>query len=43
MLVLAVMAQRFQLRVVPGHPIVPEQLVTLRPRHGIKMTIQTRN
>jgi len=43
MLVLAVMAQRFQLRVVPGHPIVPEQLVTLRPRHGIKMTIQARN
>ncbi|HWX55451.1 MAG TPA: cytochrome P450 [Verrucomicrobiae bacterium] len=42
MLVLAAIAQKFSFRLVPGHPIVPEQLVTLRPRHGIKMTIQER-
>jgi len=42
-LVTAVIAQRFQFRLVPGHPIVPEPLVTLRPRYGIRMTMHERN
>jgi cytochrome P450 len=42
-LVIATIAQRFRLRVVPGHPVVPEPLVTLRPRHGIRMTLHARN
>ena len=25
-------------RLVPGHPVVPDPLVTLRARHGLKMT-----
>jgi cytochrome P450 len=41
-LVLATIAQRFQFRLVPGHPMVPEPLVTLRPKHGIRMTIEAR-
>lgn len=42
-LVIGTLAQRFQFRLVPGHPVVPEPLVTLRPRDGIRMTIQARN
>jgi cytochrome P450 len=42
-LVTAVIAQRFKFRLVPGHPIVPEPLVTLRPRYGIRMTMHARN
>ena len=41
-LVLATLAQRFQFRLVPGHPVTPEPLVTLRPRHGIRMTFEAR-
>lgn len=42
-LVLATVAQHFQFRLVPGHPVVPEPLVTLRPRHGIRMTFEARH
>ena len=41
-LVLATVAQRYSLRLVPGHPVVPEQLITLRPRFGLRMTVRTR-
>jgi len=34
-LVLATLARRFHLELVPGHPVEPEPLVTLRPRHGV--------
>ena len=33
----------FQFSLVPGHRVVPEPLVTLRPRHGIHMTLHARN
>lgn len=42
-LVLGTIAQQFRMRLVPGHPVVPEPLVTLRPRFGIRMTLQARN
>jgi cytochrome P450 len=42
-LVLGVMAQRFSFRLVPGHPVVPEQLITLRPSFGLKMKVRARN
>jgi cytochrome P450 len=42
-LVTATVAQQFRFRLVPGHPVVPEPLVTLRPRYGIRMTIETRS
>jgi cytochrome P450 len=41
-LVLATMAQRYRLRLVPGHPVALEPLITLRPRHGMKMTMERR-
>jgi cytochrome P450 len=37
LLVLATLASRFRLELVPGHPVIPEPLVTLRPRHGVKV------
>ena len=42
-IVIATLAQRFKFRLVPGHPVVPEPLITLRPRHGIRMTLHSRN
>jgi cytochrome P450 len=41
-LVTATVAQHFRFRLVPGHPVVPEPLVTLRPRYGIRMTLEAR-
>ena len=38
-LVLATVAQKYRLRLVPGHPVEPEPSVTLHARHGIKMTL----
>jgi hypothetical protein len=32
-------AQRYRLRLVPGHPVQLQPLITLRPRHGIQMTL----
>jgi cytochrome P450 len=41
-LVLACLAQRFRLDLVPGHPVDPEPSITLRPRHGMRMTVHAR-
>jgi cytochrome P450 len=38
----ATLAQRYRFRPVPDHLVVPEQLVTLRPKHGIRMTVHAR-
>ncbi len=40
-LVIATIAQRFRFRLVPGRNAVPEPLVTLRPKHGIWMTLHS--
>jgi cytochrome P450 len=37
-LVLATLASRFRLDLVPGHRAEPEPLITLRPRYGMRMT-----
>lgn len=42
-IVIATLAQRFQFRLVPGHPVEPEPLITLRPRHGIRTTLHSRS
>lgn len=34
-LLLATLAQKIRLDLVPGHPVVPQPSITLRPRHGI--------
>jgi cytochrome P450 len=41
-LLLATVAQRYRLRLVPGHPVEPQGLITLRARHGMKMTLTPR-
>lgn len=41
-LLLATIAQKFQLRMVPGHPVIPVPSVTLRPKNGIRMLVQER-
>ncbi len=38
-LLLAAIAQRFHLRLVPGHPVAPLPGITLRPKHGMRMSI----
>jgi cytochrome P450 len=39
-LILAMALQRFRLRLVPGHPIALKPEATLRPRYGMKMTVE---
>jgi cytochrome P450 len=40
---LATLAQRYSLRVVPGHNVQPQGLITLRARHGMKMLLTPRS
>jgi cytochrome P450 len=39
-LVLAALAQRFELRLPEGHQVEPEPMVTLRPRGGLPMRVE---
>lgn len=41
-LLLAVIAQHLRFRLVPGHPVVPQALITLRPKHGMRMEVIAR-
>ena len=41
-LLLATIAQRFRLRAVPDHPVVPIPSFTLRPKYGLRMTLEAR-
>ena len=41
-LVLAALAQQWRMRLVEGHRIEPLPLVTLRPKHGIRMMVERR-
>jgi len=41
-LVIAAIAQKFSFRLKKGFLVVPEPLVTLRPKYGIDMTIESR-
>ncbi len=41
-LLLAHIARRWRLDLVPGHPVVPEAVVTLRPKYGLQMVAQAR-
>ena len=43
LIILAMLAQRFRLRLVPGHPVEPVGLITLRPRHGLRMILERRS
>ena len=41
-ILLAALAQRYSLRLVPGHRVEPRGLITLRTRHGMKMLLYPR-
>ena len=41
-LLLATLAQTWRLRLVPGHRVEPEPLITLRPRYGMQMKLEPR-
>ncbi len=42
-LILSMALQRFHLRLVPDHPIALKPEATLRPKHGMKMTVEATN
>jgi cytochrome P450 len=39
-IILAALAQRVTFELVPGQAIVPEPVITLRPKHGVKMIVR---
>ncbi len=41
-LILATIAQRYRLHLKPGFPVEPQGLITLRPRYGLRMTLERR-
>ena len=41
-LLLATLGQRWRLRLVEGHPVELNPLITLRPKHGMRMTLHPR-
>jgi cytochrome P450 len=41
-LVIATLARRWRMRLVPNHPVATQPMVTLRPKHGMRMTIEQR-
>jgi cytochrome P450 len=41
-LLLAAIGQKWKLKLVPGHRVEPEPLITLRPKYGMKMLVERR-
>lgn len=41
-ILLAMMAQRVELRLVPGHPVEKQVAITMRPKYGMQMTVHGR-
>ena len=41
-LLLATLAQQWKMQLVPGHPVDIQPLITLRPRHGMRMKLTRR-
>ncbi len=41
-LVIATLAQRWRMRLVPSHPVALQPMVTLRPKYGMRMTLERR-
>jgi cytochrome P450 len=39
-LLLATIGQRWKMHLSPGHPVEPRPLITLRPKHGMKMRLE---
>jgi cytochrome P450 len=41
-LILATLAQKWKLRLIPGHRVEPQPLITLRPKYGMVMQVEPR-
>jgi Cytochrome P450 len=41
-LVLATLARKWKMRLLPGHPVGLQPLITLRPKYGMRMTLERR-
>lgn len=41
-LLLTTLAQTWKFKLVPGHPVEPEPLITLRSKYGMKMLVERR-
>ena len=41
-LILATIAQRYTLALLPDHPVIPEPSLTLRPKYGLRMRLEAR-
>jgi cytochrome P450 len=41
-LLLATLAQKWKLTLVPGHSVEPQPLITLRPKYGMRMQVEER-
>jgi len=41
-LILATIARKFRLRLVANHPVAPLASITLRPRYGVGVTLESR-
>jgi cytochrome P450 len=41
-LALATIGQKWQLRLAPGQKVEPQPLITLRPKHGLRMIVERR-
>ncbi len=41
-LVVTAVLQKYRLQLLPNHPVVADPLVTIRPKHGMMMTVQNR-
>jgi cytochrome P450 len=41
-LLVSTIAQRWKMQLVPGHPVAPQPVITLRTKHGMKMTLTRR-
>jgi len=41
-LLLATLGQKWKLKLVPGHRVEPEPLITLRPKYGMRMQLEAR-
>lgn len=42
-LLLTTLAQKWKLRLVPGHRVEPDPLITLRPKYGMRMQVEARS
>ena len=42
-LLLATLGQKWRMKLVPGHRVEPEPLITLRPKYGMRMQLEARS